>query len=46
MSVEPPNKKKIEIHTLNFFFGNFVGKEENKCLILTYYRVSYNSGLY
>ena len=29
-----------------FFFCNFVGKEEGKCLILTYYRVSYNYGLY
>ena len=28
------------------FFSNFVGKKEEKCLILTYYRVPYNCGLY
>ena len=29
-----------------FFFCNFVEEKEEKSLILTYYRVSYNCGLY
>ena len=29
-----------------FFFCNFVKEKEEKSLILTYYRVSYNCGLY
>ena len=38
--------KKIGNLYSQYFFGNFVGKEEEKCLILTYYRVSYVCGLY
>ena len=38
--------KKFGNSYSQFSFCNFFGKEEDKCLILTYFRVSYNSGLY
>ena len=38
--------KNIGNSYFQFFFCNFVGEKEEKSLILTYYRVSYNCGLY
>ena len=39
-------QKKIGNPYFQICFPNFVGKKEDKSLILTYYRVSYNCGLY
>ena len=39
-------QKKMGNLYSEIFFSNFVGEKEEKSLILTYYCVSYNCGLY